>query len=355
MTINVALVGLGYWGPNLARSIATASGARLHTLCDTRPARLDHLRDQYPHARMTSEFDSVLADPEVDGIVIATPVPTHFSLARASIEAGKSVLVEKPLAQSSDECRQLIDLARSRSVVLMAGHVFIYNAAVEKVKSYIDSGELGDVRYVYSQRLNLGQVRHDVNALWNFAPHDLSILDYWLGAGPRSVVARGYAYVQPDIEDVVFMTLDYPNGVAANVHISWLDPLKVRQMTVVGTEKMVVYDDVSAEARIRLYDKAATRGRRPGAPRDDMQSPEAFETFGEWQVLLRAGDVLIPKIDFTEPLKVECQHFVDCISTGSEPRTGGESALRVVRGLEAAERSMKSGGAPQLIEDPVPA
>ena len=240
MSVNLALIGLGYWGPNLARNLASVRDGQLHTLCDTRPERLDHLRNQYPHARMTTELDSVMADPDVDGVVISTPVHTHYALAKASLEAGKHVLVEKPLAQTSEQCRELVDLAERQSRILMAGHVFVYNAAVRKVKEYIDSGELGRVLYIYSQRLNLGQVRQDVNALWNFGPHDISILQYWLDGDPVTVVARGYSYIQPGIEDVVFMTLDYPDGVGANVHISWLDPLKVRQMTVVGREKMVV-------------------------------------------------------------------------------------------------------------------
>ena len=206
-----------------------------------------------------TDFADVLADDTIDGVVIATPVDTHFTLAKAALEAGKHVLVEKPLATTSADCEALIALADERDLRLMVGHVFVYNPAVRRVKELIDSGELGDVYYIYSQRLNLGQVRHDVNALWNFAPHDVSILCYWLDAEPTEVTARGFSYVQPGIEDVVFMTLDFPGGVGANVHISWLDPLKVRRMTVVGSEKMVVYDDVSADAKITVYDKGVTK------------------------------------------------------------------------------------------------
>lgn len=232
-----------------------------------------------------------------------------------------------------------------RNLTLMVGHVFLYNAAVRRMKEYINSGEVGQVRYVYSQRLNLGQVRNDVNALWNFAPHDLSILMYWLGEMPERVIARGYSYVQPEIDDVVFMTMDFPNGVGANVHISWLDPFKIRRMTVVGSEKMIVYDDVSADARITIYDKGVARTRRPGA----QASLGSYETFGEFQLLLRAGDVLIPKVEFTEPLLAECQHFIDCIRTGERPLTDGESGLAVVRVLEAAQRSLSAGGAPVAV------
>jgi predicted dehydrogenase len=344
MTINVALVGLGYWGPNLARNIAILDGAKLHTLCDAQQDRLDRIGRQYPGAILTSDFEAVLADDKVQAVVLATPVVSHFDLARRALLAGKHVLVEKPLAQTSIQCAELIEIATKAGLTLMVGHVFLYNAAVRRMKDYIDSGELGDVHYIYSQRLNLGQVRHDVNALWNFAPHDLSILSYWLGMEPERVMARGYSYVQPGIEDVVFMTLDFPGGIGANVHISWLDPFKTRQMTVVGSKKMIVYDDVSADARITIYDKGVSRSRR-----DDAGPPGSYETFGEFQLLLRAGDVLIPKVDFTEPLRVELQHFVDCIGSGEAPLTDGVSGLRVVRALEAAQASMDADGAAQIL------
>ena len=346
MTINVALVGLGYWGPNLARNIAILDGATLHTLCDAQPDRLQRLQRQYPGVRTTTDFESVLADEAVHAVVLATPVASHYELAMRALAAGKHVLIEKPLAQTSAQCRDLIERAAQGDLRLMVGHVFLYNGAVRRMKEYIDSGELGEVRYIYSQRLNLGQVRTDVNALWNFAPHDLAILMYWLDTVPESVIARGYSYVQPAIEDVVFMTLDFPGQVGANVHISWLDPFKIRRMTVVGSEKMIVYDDVSTDARITIYDKSVARKRRPEAE----QSLGSYETFAEFQLLLRAGDVLIPKIDFAEPLLVECQHFVDCIRTGERPLTDGESGLRVVEVLEAAQASMAAGGAPQSVE-----
>jgi predicted dehydrogenase len=343
MTLNIGLIGVGYWGPNLARAISELDGARLHTVCDRDSARLERFRRQYPGARFVSEFDDVLADDEVQAVILATPVSTHHTLARKALLAGKHVLVEKPLAATTEECDDLIRLAAERSLTLMVGHVFLYNAAVRKVKEYIDSGELGDVRYIYSQRLNLGQVRQDVNALWNFGPHDISILCYWLNAEPERVIARGYSYVQPGIEDVVFMTFDFPDQVGANVHISWLDPLKVRRMTVVGSEKMVVYDDVSADARITVYDKGVSRTARGKRP-DVAESLGSYETFSEFQTLLRAGDVLIPKIDFSEPLIAECQHFLDSVRSGEAPLTDGHNGRRVVRVLEAAQRSLTNGG-----------
>jgi predicted dehydrogenase len=338
MTVNVAMVGLGYWGPNLARNLAILDGGHLHTLCDSRPEQLERYGAQYPGAGTTTDFDSVLGDADVDAVVLATPVESHHRLAGAALQAGKHVFVEKPLAATSAECLDLIECAAAGGRVLMVGHVFLYNAAVRKVREYIDTGELGEVLYLYSQRLNLGQVRHDANALWNFAPHDLSIIGYWLGTEPERVVARGYDFLQPGIEDVVFMTLDYPGGIGANVHISWLDPLKVRRMTVVGSEKMVVYDDVNPDSRIMLYDKGVTRSKRDNATNAPIGR---FETFAEFQLLIRAGDVVIPKIDFVEPLRAETQHFVDCILKGEQPLSDGHDGLRVVRALEAAQRSLE--------------
>jgi predicted dehydrogenase len=336
MTVRIAQVGLGYWGPNLARNLATVDGGELVALCDASPDRLEQMRKQIPSARLVGDYGTLLADEDVDAVVLATPVDTHFDMAHAALEAGKHVLVEKPLATASEDCETLIRLADERDLRLMVGHVFLFNAAVTKVKEYIDSGEIGDVYYVYSQRLNLGQVRSDVNAMWNFAPHDLSILCYWLGAEPTSVAAYGHSYLQPGVEDVVFMNLEFPGGIGANVHISWLDPLKVRRMTVVGSDKMVVYDDVSADAKVVVYDRGVTK-RLQDRPQASLGS---YRSFGEFQLLLRAGDVLIPKVEFTEPLKLECQHFVDCIATGATPLADGRQGLMVVRALETAQRSL---------------
>jgi predicted dehydrogenase len=347
MTINVALVGPGYWGPNLARNLAITPGAALRTLCDVRPERLEALREQYPGVRLCTDFDAVLGDPGVDAVVLATPVHTHFALAAAALRAGKHVLVEKPLAQSVAVCRELLALAAPRELTLMVGHVFLYNAAVRKVKEYIDSGELGEVYYVCSQRLNLGIVRQDVNALWNFAPHDVSILNYWLGGAPNWVSTRGFSFLQPTIEDVVFMTLDYPRGVGANVHISWLDPRKVRAMTVVGSKKMIVYDDVSADAQVVIYDKGITR-RAESRVAVGGDSPNGY---AEFRFQTRAGDVVIPRFDHSEPLRNECRHFIDCIANKRRPLTDGQEALEVVAVLEAAQRSLAQRGERVALHD----
>jgi len=337
MTVRLALVGLGYWGPNLARNLAILDNAELVALCDANEERLRRIGRQYPSARLVPSFADVLADDAIDAVVVATPVDTHFDLCRAALAAGKHVMVEKPLATSSAECETLIELAAAQGRTLMVGHVFVYNAAVNKVKEYIDAGEIGDVYYVYSQRLNLGQVRHDVNAMWNFAPHDLSIMCHWFGTEPTNLTARGHSYIQPGIEDVVFLNMEYPEGILASVHISWLDPLKVRRMTIVGSEKMVVYDDVSADAKVTVYDRGVTKKLID----QTEASLGSYRTYGEFQLLLRAGDVLIPKLDFVEPLKIECQHFVDCIRTGETPVSDGRQGLWVVRALEAAQRSLR--------------
>ncbi|MEW6717738.1 MAG: Gfo/Idh/MocA family oxidoreductase [Chloroflexota bacterium] len=333
--LNIAVVGLGQWGPNLARNFAALPETYLHTLCDQRAERLAYTGRQYPTAKTHTNVNSVLSDPDVDAIVLATPVHTHHEMAHAALSAGKHVFVEKPLAKTSEQCHQLISLAETKKLVLMTGHVFLYNAAVRKVKEYIQSGEVGDLYYIYSQRLNLGHIREDVNALWNFAPHDFSILNYWLDSSPERVIARGYSYIQPAIEDVVFVTLDYPGNIGANVHISWLDPRKVRRMTVVGSQKMIVYDDTSADFKIVVYDKGFVR-----QPHKTMSLGQ-YESFGEFQLLQRAGDVLIPKIDFVEPLRLECQHFAECIREGKPPLTDGYNGLQVVKILEAADKAMK--------------
>jgi predicted dehydrogenase len=354
MTVNIALVGLGYWGPNLARNFAQVRNGRLHTLCDAREDQLKRLGAQYPGTKTTTSFDSVLADPDVTAVVLATPPKTHHPLGLKALAAGKHLFVEKPLANSSAECEDLINAAKAAQRTLMVDHVFVYSSPVRRVRELIAEGELGDILYVYSQRLNAGQVRQDANALWNFAPHDLSILTHWLGTVPENVVARGYSFVQEGIDDVVFMTLDYPGGIGANVHISWLDPLKIRRMTVVGSEKMLVYDDVSADEKITIYDKAVKK-TRPGDPDPRLISLPSYETFDEFQVRLRLGDVLIPRLDFVEPLKLVTQHFVDCILSGETPETDGVAGLQVVRTLEAAQRSLDEHAAAAAKRAPGPA
>jgi predicted dehydrogenase len=261
----------------------------------------------------------------------------HFDFARKALEAGKHVFVEKPLATTLEDAAALVDLARKNNLILMVGHTFEYNAAVQEVKKYIDRGDLGDVYYLYAQRLNLGKVRDDINAMWNLAPHDISIVLYWLGQEPVSLQARGITCLQEGLEDVVFLILNFPGGVSAHIHTSWLDPNKVRKMTVVGSKKMIVYDDTSAEARIQIFDKGIDRKNI------DVNLGE-YDSFAKFQLIQRAGDLLIPRVHFAEPLRTECAHFIECIEKGETPRTDGESGLRVVKILEAADASLKENG-----------
>jgi predicted dehydrogenase len=291
----------------------------------------------FPGVERVERIEDLLANDQIQGIALATPADSHYPLAVRVLEAGKGVFVEKPLARSVTECEELIRCAEARQQVLMVGHTFEYNAAVQYVEECIDRQELGEIYYIYSQRLNLGVVRRDVNALWNLAPHDISIALRWLKQMPVKVDARGYTYLQEGVEDVVYLNLEFADGVAVHIHVSWLDPGKVRRTTVVGSEKMIVYDDASTEAKIQLFDKGIDRRGMEGSLGD-------FDSFGKFQLIQRAGDVLIPRIDFGEPLRAECQHFADCLIEGRKPITDGENGLRVVKVLAAASRSLAEGG-----------
>jgi len=315
MMLNVAQIGVGYWGPNLLRNLVANKGCRVSTVADLSSERREYVRGMYPAVKVTESIDEVLHDPGIEAVVIATPVATHFDLAMRALSAGKHIFIEKPMARSVAEVDEIGRLATEKDRVAMVGHTFLFNSAVRYVKKLIDSGELGDVRYIYSQRLNLGRIRSDVDALWNLAPHDISIIQYWLGdPKPLSITRRGSDFIQKGIDDVVFLNIQYPNKVMANVHVSWLDPLKVRLMVVIGSKKMVVYDDV-AENKIAIYDKGID-------PKEAQRENPAFDH--------RSGDVILPKIDFKEPLKVEIDHFVDCIQNGAKCLTGVDHARKVV-------------------------
>jgi predicted dehydrogenase len=282
------------------------------------------VKSLYPAIQVTDDVNQVFQDPEIKGIVIATPVKSHFDLSVKALESAKHILVEKPLATSMAEVEQIGKIAKKQNLVVMVGHTFLYNEAVRYVKKLIDSGEIGDVRYIYSQRLNLGRIRSDVDALWNFAPHDISIIQYWLGdPDPISVIKRGVDYIQEKIDDVVFINILYPNKIMANIHVSWLDPQRARSMTIVGSKKMVVYDD-TAENKISIFDKGIDRKAVLGEHMDyDNPLSQRFDQ--------RSGDVLLPKIDFKEPLKVEIDHFIDCMENGTKCLTGVDHAKKVVQ------------------------
>ena len=341
--VGIGVIGFGYWGPNLVRNVASLSEAQLRVVCDRSADRLQEVGRLYPGVNLVDSGVEVLNRSDIDAVILATPADTHFDLARRVLESGRSVFVEKPLARSASECEQLIELAAQKDLVLMVGHTFEYNAAVEYVDDLISRRDLGQIYYIYSQRLNLGVVRQDVNAMWNLAPHDISIALRWLKKEPVRVCARGYTYLQAGVEDVVYLDLEFDDGVAVHIHVSWLDPGKVRRTTVVGSRKMVVYDDASTEAKIQIFDKGIDREPiTPDGPA--YASLGEFDSFGKFQLTQRAGDLLIPKINFTEPLKRECSHFVDCVRENRRPLTDGESGLRVVRILEAATKSLRQGG-----------
>jgi predicted dehydrogenase len=325
----LAQFGCGYWGPNLLRNFSALPDCTVKYVVDSSAERRGFVESNFPLSRAIDTHQTVLDDPSVDGVVVATPAASHFSLARQALDAGKHVFVEKPLATKVKEVDELARLAAERSRVVMTGHTFVYNSAVRYAKKLIDSGELGELRYIYSQRLNLGRIRSDIDALWNFAPHDISIIQYWLGnPEPISIGRQGMAYMQEGIDDVVFLNLEYPGKVIANIHVSWLDPQKVRKMIIVGSRKMVVYDDI-AENKITVYDKGIDRRAILGENMD-FDNPQVA------QFNYRSGDILIPEVTFAEPVRIEAEHFVDCIRNSREPLTGLSHARAVVSILERA-------------------
>ncbi|QGY39350.1 gfo/Idh/MocA family oxidoreductase [Pseudodesulfovibrio cashew] len=325
--IQIAQLGCGYWGPNLLRNLDANGDCNVKYVCDMNKSRRDYVATNFPGTTPVADPETVYADPEVDAIVIATPVAFHYEHAIRALEAGKHILVEKPMARTAQEVEAINGLAREKGLVAMAGHTFLYNAAVLYLKELIDSGQLGNILYISSQRLNLGRIRQDVDAWWNLAPHDISIIQYLLDdPEPESVTRVGMDFKQPGIDDVAFVSITYPGNVMANIHVSWLDPEKVRKMTVVGSRKMAVYDDMSPN-KITILDKGIDRIENGEMDFDDTN----FFSFNH-----RSGDILMPKIDFQEPLKTEIGHFLDCVAGRTACHTDGEHALRVVKILEMA-------------------
>ncbi len=334
--ITVNCVGLGHWGPNLARIFASHSLSRLGTVCDLSAERLALVRRNIPAGFETSTDPmATVCDPNADAVVIATPTHTHFELAKAALQAGKHVLVEKPLCHTVREGEELQALAKKHQRILCVGHVFLFNGGIRAVKELIDAGELGAIRYIYATRTNLGPIRSDVNAFWDLAAHDISILNYWLNVEPIEVNATGMAYLHPDVEDVVVANLVFPNKVLGCMHASWLNPKKVREITVVGEQKMVVWNDMDLNEPLRVYHKSVDVQREPGYA----------DSFAGFRMQIRTGDVVIPKIVGGEPLGAECTHFLECIRDGKQPLNDAENGLKVLRVLEAADRSMREKSA----------
>lgn len=340
--IHVAQIGCGYWGPNLLRNFSANRDCQVRWVAEESAERRAYVEQHYPGVRTTASWEEVLADEQVDAVVIATPAATHYQLAKHALSAGKAVFVEKPLATSVQECEELGRLSASVRRPLMVGHTFLYNAVVRRMKQLMDSGEVGAVFYLYCSRLNLGKVRSDVNAWWNLAPHDISILLYLLdGELPATVSARGMDYIQPGIEDVVFATLTWENRVTAHVHVSWLDPGKTRRVTLVGSRRMLVYDDVSDD-KLCVLDRGVDRIPRLG---EGME----YDDFDRHQILHRSGDIWLPHVESTEPLRTEAAHFLECVRTGNTPLTGPDHARDVVAVLEAGQLSLQAGGQPQPV------
>jgi predicted dehydrogenase len=327
----LAQFGCGYWGPNLLRNFSSLPNCEVKYVVDSSPERRAFVEANFPRTQAIGSVERALSDPTINGIVIATPAGTHFELAREALLAGKHVFVEKPLAKRVAEVDELGRLAAERDLLVMAGHTFVYNAAVRYIKKLLDAGEVGEIRYIYSQRLNLGRIRSDIDALWNFAPHDVSIIQYWLGDRlPISVHRIGMDFIQKGIDDVVFLSLVYPQKVIANIHVSWLDPQKVRKIIIVGSRKMIVFDDV-AEDKVTIYDKGIDRKAILGEHMDfDQLNPEQFN--------YRNGDSIIPQIHFTEPVRLEAVSFVQSMWNGKKSVTGIAHARNVVAILEQAEK-----------------
>jgi predicted dehydrogenase len=330
--LKIAVVGTGSWGRHLVRNYHELGV--LYACCDSDNKKLESIRKTYNVPVVTTDFSDLVADPEINAIVISTPAIDHYRLAKASLEAGKDTYVEKPMALKESHCRELVELSNSKDLVLMVGHLMLYHPALRQIKGYIDSGELGEIYYAYSQRVNLGTVRKDENSLWSFAPHDISMLLYLLGAEVDNVSARGQHYLQKNLEDVVFLSMYFKDRKMAQVQISWLDPHKERKLTIVGSRKMLVFDDVQSIEKIKIYDKGFDKKERAD-----------FDSYGDY-LTLRNGDIHLPCVDMAEPLRVECSHFVDCVRNRKTPLTDGRNGLEVVKILEKAQQSLASHGAP---------
>lgn len=330
--VRVAVLGLGYWGPNLVRNFREVIGDELRACCDCDPSRIAALQKRYPNVQATTEAATVFADPGIDAVAIATPVSTHYGLAKAALEAGKSVLVEKPMTADPAQAEELVDLAAKRGLVLMVDHVFVFSSPVRKIKELLEHGELGRLLYVDSVRINLGLFQRDVNVVWDLAPHDLSIVDHLLRRTPKSVAAFGSVHTGSGHEDVAYLNLDFGDGLIANFHVNWLSPVKIRYTMLGGSRKSLVYNDLDPVETIKIYDSGVS------VRRDDLEDRRNL------LIDYRTGDVWSPRLEPAEPLRAVVSHFVECVQTDQAPVTDGRAGLRVVRVLDAAERSIKAQG-----------
>jgi predicted dehydrogenase len=332
--IRVGIIGYGYWGPNLVRNFAESPGVVVNSICDLSAPRLERAAARHPGVRLTTQADEVIADHGIDAVAIATPVSTHYDLAWRALEAGKHVVVEKPLASTSDEATRLVDLAGRRGLVLMVDHTFVYTGAVRAIRKIVTGGELGEIYYYDSVRVNLGLFQHDVSVVWDLAVHDLSILDYVLPNRPSAVSATGMSHVTGEPENIAYLTLFFPDRLIAHFHVNWLAPVKTRRTLIGGARKMIIYDDIEPSEKVKVYDR--------GISVSDMTTEGVYKML----VSYRTGDMWAPRLDLTEALQLEVAHFVRCIEGAERPVTDGEAGLRVVRILEAATASMRQQGRP---------
>jgi predicted dehydrogenase len=331
--ITIGVVGCGYWGPNLIRNFRALPNCRVKTICDLNEARLRQLQALYPEVEGETDYHKMVNDPDIDAIVVATSMRMHYPIAKASLLAGKHTLIEKPMASTSAECEELIEIAERNGLVLMIDHTFLYSPAVRKIKEIIDNRDIGDLRYISARRLSLGLFQKDANVAWDLAPHDISIILYILQELPYSINCRGAAHVTRGVEDVTSMTLHFARERSAIIHSSWHDPRKIREMTIVGSKRMIVYDDIAAQEKIKIYDVR-------------VEHPPHYDSFAEFQYAYHYGDTYSPYIKQEEPLKTECLHFLECITKGMQPLTSGTAGLEVVKILEASTESLKLRGAP---------
>lgn len=334
---NVAIIGCGYWGVNYARLFQELPNVYLAAICDQRPARLAELAKRFPDVRLTTAIDEILQMRELDGVVICTSATTHFAIASACIARGKHLLIEKPITTTSADAQALITLAAQHGVTLMVGHTFLYNPGIQKVRQYLSADDMGSIYYLYARRTNLGPIREDVNAIWDLAPHDVAIFNYLLHDTPQWVSAVGTSVLKNGRADVGFIALNYANDILGHIHISWADPNKVRELVVVGANKRIVFDDLNAQERVKIFEKGVA-----------MVEPTA-PNFGEFHFQLRDGDIFSPRVEVSEPLKNQCLHFVECAMQGKRPLTDGLAGLRVVQVMEAVDQSLAQHGAPVVI------
>lgn len=333
--LNIAVVGIGSWGKNLVRNFNEIPESNLYACSDLQEEKLKIIKNFYPKIKTTNDYDSILSDQRIDAVVISTPAITHFELAKKALLADKHVFIEKPMTLKVADSKELIEISEKKDKKIMVGHLMLFHPAIKKLKEIISKGELGDIYYIYSQRVNLGIIRNDESALWSFAPHDLSVIDHLLEQEPETVSTRGESYLQNKIEDVVFLNLHFKDRKMAQLHLSWLDPNKLRKMTVVGSKKMVVFDDVESTEKLKIYDKGVNQTE--------------YNSYGDY-ITIRFGDINIPRIDMAEPLKIECQHFLDSIIKNKKPISNGYNGLRVVKILAAAQNSLEQGGIPVRLE-----